>query len=562
LQENGAQFDHSDISHNSAESYLESENKITSTGPIITEKPDKIKYSKPIFKLKTTTAPPATDKYVLVHTISNSQETNKIEEETTRKPTTSDSIQSIILMLNGTSHGPEYEVSGAGGNYYTPDSTPAYSNFQSTASMENKYSPFITTGVPHRPTTLNVPSTSYIYSPFPVTRRPATKKPEKITTLNVPHTSYVYSPNPTKRPTIGSSSVQPNKKFTTIPTKTTTIKTGVTDKVHLQPTYGGEPVKVDDNFVILTGGDMTKHPSPTVHITPKPVKNVNNKVTQSIQTKFPFTVTTVTERPIYSSTNNYAPSTAYGPHIQDFQDEGYFGGIGQSSTVRPILEHTVTSTSYYTVVDNNLYQSLSTIRPHQPPGSQPIVVNKIQLPGGSGQLPPLKDQAGMTTDAMNNFPPVRNPYLNMTGGTMPVMDPEEIATPTFVEDEALNEKMNLLVNKIVASLQGNFDNLVDIVYERKNVSTAEHDISNLNKDEVKVTTKKPTVTKVTKPTKTPIKATQKPVKATQKPPKATTKPPARPVATTKKPVRAPATTKKPATKRTTPRPQGKLLIHI
>lgn len=547
-----------------------------------TSSTEKIKYSKPIFKLKTTTAPPATDKYVLVHTISQSQEDNKIEEESTRKPTTSDSIQSIILMLNGTNPGPEYEVTG-GGNFYTPDSTPAYSNFQSTASMENNYSPFITTNGPQRPTTLNVPSTSYIYSPYPITRRPATKNPSKTpTTLNVPHTSYIYSPTPSKRPTIGTSSVQPNKKFTTIPTKSTQ-KYGTTQKIaaldiqqhqqQQQSGYDGQPIKVDDNYVILTGGGMTKHPSPTVHITPKPINNVNNKVTQSIQTRLPVTITThTTQRPSYSSTVQYAPSASYGPHIQDFQDEGYFGGLG-TSTIRPI-EHTVTSTTYYAVVDNNsgINPGLSTLGPHQrPSATHPIVVNKIQLDDGSQKVPPMQDQTVMTVDELSNFPPVRNPNLNMTGVQTQEMNPEEIATPAFVEDAALDEKMSLLVSKIVASLQGNFDNLVDIVYERKNVSTAEHDISNLQQDETKLTTttKKPTANKVTKPAKAPTKATQKPVKVTAKPTpkpaKATTKPPARPAntgrpsaaPTTKKPAKAPTTTRRPATKRTTPRPQGK-----
>ncbi|XP_014229983.1 probable serine/threonine-protein kinase nek3 [Trichogramma pretiosum] len=81
-------------------------------------------------------------------------------------------------------------------------------------------------------------------------------------------------------------------------------------------------------------------------------------------------------------------------------------------------------------------------------------------------------------DDVNNFPPVRHPELdgashNQDKPPTPV-EPAELpglVAPEFVEDAELNNKVDVFVSKIVESLQGNFQNLKDVVYNSKNVTT-------------------------------------------------------------------------------------------
>ena len=565
-------FDHSDISYSEADSDLVNVNGYSSSTPnsytqteMRTEKPEKTKIPKPIFKLKPTQS--STEKYILVQTISHENEIHP-----TKKPSTNDSIHSIMMMLNDTNPGPAYDTIDDSSSPYYSASTPSY---ESTSSINySKYGPtsyYITTKVPHRSTTHNVPSTSYVYSPNPTTRRPAptttrfplvtkssikvkessTKSPQRPTTMNVPSTSYLYSPNPvTQRPV--------NKKTTVNSTiiKKTTPKPSVTVKKPLS--------NVDNNIVVISGGGVTKNPSPTVHITPKPVTNL---MTTSILNEF----TKQKKRPAGSTDNtvsysttptSFISSSVYVPAIQDFHNEGYF--VVTHHPGRP-EEHVVSSTAIYT---NSIGTDGKPLVLAYDPLKRPSLAETLNNANVDKIIIP-----SMTTDDFSNFPPVRNPNLNMTNTNNVVMDEVDISTPTFVEDEMLDSKMELLVSKIVASLQGNFDNLVDIVYERKNVSTAEHDIGNLDKngtilkDSISNSTniagnKKPTTLKPTKVTSKPtakptakptVKPTVKPnvkVTTTRLPAKATTlsSPGGRPgnAQTTKKtPAKATTTTKKP-----------------
>jgi hypothetical protein len=482
-------YDHSDIAYSPSDAVVldEEDDEANAIGgsystpeTLFTEKrteaPAKNKFSKPIFKLKPTQhVVPSTEKYVLVHTISNEKQGEGSHDTPTKKPTTNESIQSIILMLNGSNSGPEYDVDN--GESVTP-STVAYG---STAMIDREQygssSYYITTKSPsQRPTSPSVPSTSFVYSPNP-TRRVTTKTtttknrvkitptrgPQRPTTLNVPSTSYVYSPNPiTKRPTTTASTKKPT---TANIVKKATSKPSIIVK---QPSS-----LVENNHVVISGGGITKHPSPTVHITPKPITNIlTSSTAHQVKAKpttrrpgaekTPSTTEMPTERPAYQSTTpgTFVSSSIYVPAIQDFHNEGYF-----VVTHRP--GETVSSTTVYTVNAGVV---------------QAVDASHIKLPGSivSDPVNFAEDTPTLNNDDFSNFPPVRNPNLNMTATNM--MEGAEISTPTFVEDEQLSSKIDLLVSKLVASMQGNLDNLIDIVYERKNVTAAEQDISNLNKN--------------------------------------------------------------------------------
>lgn len=558
-------YDHSDISFSPSDSeiLLDGNNHISqypmsTSVPVFTETrteaTEKNKFSKPIFKLKPTQSyPSSTEKYVLVHTISNDKQSEGGHESPTKKPTTNESIQSIIMMLNGSNPGPEYSVETMNVNNQNnydgmSGSTPAYAS--TTMINREKYgssSYYITTKVPGRPSNVNEADTNYVYSPSSTRRPPPKTTTQKIvnrlkvtpsqspltTPPNVPSTSYVYSPNPIRRrpttaatPTVSSTTAANKVGTTNLIRKTTTRPSIIVKKPETTP-------DVQSNYVVISGGGVTKHPSPTVHITPKPVTNLltSSTLSQLKQTKKPAKTSptpvtaTSTERPPFPSSTpaTFISSSIYVPAIQDFHNEGYFVVTHQPA-------NGVSSTAVYTINSGVLNSNVDG-------GSD------VKRPAMENDPVDFNDVPSITNDDFSNFPPVRNPNLNMTATNM-IMDESEISTPSFVEDEQLNSKIDLLVNKLVASMQGNLENLVDIVYERKNVT--DQGISNLNKNGTLSDAK-------------PAKTTVKPVNA-----KVTTKPPARVTTTgrpsqqtTKKtPTKASSTTKKPstATKKPTAKP--------
>ncbi|CRK97944.1 CLUMA_CG011317, isoform A [Clunio marinus] len=574
-------YDHSGISYSPSDAEVLSEDNLISSYPSSTPETfvtgtsteafdynnNKNKFSKPIFKLKPTQSQTAsTEKFVLVHTISNEKVNEANQENHTKRPSTNESIQSIILMLNGSNPGPGPEYNVDSMNNYVSGSTPSYGGGSTVMIDQDKYgssSYYITTKIP------SSSSTSYVY---PTRRQPTktttvknanrikitstTQSPPTTTPPNVPSTSYVYSPKPIrKRPTVTSSTVSPStliKKQTTNIVKKTTPKPLIIVK---KPTSN-----VGGNYVVISGGGITKHPSPTVHITPKPIVNILTSSTvnqmSNIQTKRPSGInapkpsSSVTERPVFMSTTpgTFISSSIYVPAIQDFHNEGYFVVTHQPAAAG------VSSTAVYTINSG--------------------ILNSNDVKLSENDSVDLNDETSViNNDDLSNFPPVRNPNLNLTAVNT-VINEAEISTPEFVDDEKLTSKIDLLVTKLVASMQGNLENLIDIVYERKNVTTVEQNLINVKKNgtiqatkptkvsntkpsNVKVTTKAPTRGTTGRPSqqttkKTATKATtKKPSTAIKKP---TSKPGSNNSQTSKKPparVTTTVSTKKPTRKVTT-----------
>ncbi|XP_049846209.1 mucin-2 isoform X2 [Schistocerca gregaria] len=180
------------------------------------------------------------------------------------------------------------------------------------------------------------------------------------------------------------------------------------------------------------------------------------------------------------------------------------------------------------------------------------------------------DQVTSIADLVN-FPPVRNPQLNMSVSqqetlqvvlaTEPssepshevplVPDDNDITTPEFVEDEKFDDKMQAFVNKIVQSLQGNFQDLEEVIYRPRNVTTVAPPVA-------QSTTRRPT-RRPTQPGSTTRRPTRRPTtgSTTRRPATAaavaasTTR---RPSAT---PTRRPSTpNRRPTTASTTRRPSS------
>lgn len=564
----------------------ETTNKPTTTFISVTNKNKGTKTS--TARPKPTTSKYSTDKYVLVQTLSNN---NKIEVSPKPQGITDneiESIESIILMLNDTKTGPQYNTGTRPGPHTTYD----YTNDLTNTAVNGNY--YITTKLPSstaRPSTFSPTTkrptfvtfsntnsvTSSIYSPAATASSIATIF-EKIPTLSyngvssststkTPATSYVYSTNRPKRPStttlnnrISSTTSKkplkiatqkkPIQKVTSRPVSTsyvngptperptylTTKRPSYTASGSLRPHVSTDapiinniPTSTPAPTVIVLGpygigGSATDHPSPTIHITPKPTVNYVSsstswtnrpeliKFTAPPKPNSPQYVLSpiLTKRPgfnepsIYTSLGTYGttPSLNAQSIFNDVVDDpGYYGV--SSTTPYPLIaniQQTVTSASIYAVVDDN------------------------SLPLGP-----------TTQHDDSNFPPVRNPNLNGTSQLGVTIEDYDISTPQFVEDELLDDKMSLLVSKIVESLKDNFHELADVI-ENKTITTQ------------KPTKQRPGTTIGTK--KPPQRAT------TKRPPSGTTiTRPSRPVTTTR-PIRR--TTKKPTTILTTKRPVTKV----
>lgn len=485
----GTHFTHSDITHPGADADLIDDgtsgyarpSDFTSVGNFIhstTIKPSsKNPPPKPEFKPKPkpTTANP--NKYVLVHTISN----DKPSVKPTIGENDMESIESIILMLNETNTGPQYNAGSTPEDRETTFYTTRYpSNY--TEINTDKYGPtsfYVTskypsstgkpaqTQKPKRPPSKKPPSTSYVSSTAAVTPRPGATTTKKGTkrpaTQKPPSTSYVYSPHPTKRPTSVTVSTSPQKFSTSAqPLLSSTTPTVIvlgpydqsssTERLPPEQIIQSKPIEQSvydaDEDVGYGQVSVTQRPSPTVVITPKPAAGSSSPWPQhSRPTKPPSTSYVyspiVTKRPVQQPTSPYGPSSTYTP--------GYY---------RPQYDHTVSSTAIYTAEESDgIYNYVHTQTDY----------DKNTIYAGSTlaypEISTIKEDYPTPPYDSINFPPVRNPNLN-TSSNYPSADEEEVVTPTFLEDQKFKDKMDLLVSKIVASLQNNFDSLADVVLER------------------------------------------------------------------------------------------------
>lgn len=296
-----------------------------------------------------------------------------------------------------------------------------------------------------------------------------------------------------------------------------------------------------------------KPPVPTVLITPKPT---------SLQTTASsFTTAQHTSLSGYDSTSFvYNPLATARPDVyandyvgistvnsNDFDDPGYYGSQQASKPARPVFFSGSTEALYPIPTDD---------KPAFPGYYGPTpTYPAFQVPGEKLESP-LEEQVYTSPNDFVNFPPVRNPNLNMSATSSAVTSDFALSTPAFVEDNILKNKMNTLVHKIVESLQGNFDALADMIDDNNNTAAIQtYQASTLNST---AATKKPTRKPTTKgSTAKPKATTKKPI--TRVTSKAPTKKPGttrKPETTTKRQAvrRTTTTTKRPASRKPTRRP--------
>lgn len=642
--------------------------KTTMSSSSTTERTFKVTHAKPAFRPKPTKViqinTPDSDKYVLIQTINHDVEVPvKVATPTKQNSAMTDndieSIESIILMLNDTKTGPQYNSDGSstepGSTIYYGDHTAtiygvqgstSHQQQQSTASIDyNKYgssSHYVTEKI--AASSPKPPSTSYVYSPQPtgrpiqvqstisssygavfqdinpvhlnvpsssegyfssgsdfVTQRPiaittasfitaskqpstnylyahptsvrplvqdpvpttlSTKKPQttrppsstygstsrpKIpepTTVKLPSTSFVYSSTaPPKRITKPTNKVNPSRKNVTISGRPTSnvLSSPAPSTILYEEVIHSKPI----GQVNVAASVTTEQPSPTVHITPKPT---SNQVTSSFWSQSPTHLNHYTTPTINAPSNSYIyhPVTTPQPNY-DYSTPSYTTAYG-SPIIYTSSHPTKSNTQTNDFNDGGYHGPPSTLRPGSNNQDFGYTSGAPQTTFYGPTFGPevqhfveystIHDEVDTSQNDLNNFPPVRNPNLNTTSNV--VQPPaENIATPTFVEDEVLNDKMGVLVSKIVESLQGNFEELADVVYD----DVVQQDPTTLRPAS---NTKRPSVPSTKKPV-----VTKKPATLSARPAN-TTKATARPVATTKKPTVVRVSTVKPVVSTATP----------
>ncbi|CAH0761671.1 unnamed protein product [Diatraea saccharalis] len=502
-------------------------------------------YTKPVFKPKPvnkiTMKYPSTENYVMVSTVT--KESQKITELS--------SIDSIIQMLNDSTASMKEEVT-----------SPA-----SLDVMETKSSPYPTGTVP--PITYSSSYPDYASSGYYVTVKP-TAKPSKVsypTKVSALITKKPIYPTATIRPIVDKSTTKPYYS-SSIPSQSTSQEIDAFNRYPADPDNFGSSLTTFSYVSSSTTPPTTttRKPPSTSYVTgSKPLRRPVTPPT-SLDTSYdvaPDTFSSVT--PTVIVLNGFQTAK---PELTS-QSEPEFVEISQEPFKKPVSQITVNNHIQST---NNIYMGKPpsyerpasptvVITPKPPPNTTPYPIKTSTRPVFSTSTTPipslesyteyyspttLRPELQTSPDDLINFPPVRNPMLNATGSNPAIFNTSialsdnevdlleaEFTTPTWQEDENLNEKMNLFVNKIVGSLQGTFQELHDIVILDKKPNTT------VNKATTAKPIKKPTTTKK------PFLTTKKPLRITTTSRKPTVK-------TTKKPTRLTTIYKAPTT--TTPAP--------
>ncbi|TMW54689.1 hypothetical protein DOY81_000220, partial [Sarcophaga bullata] len=396
----------------------------------------------------------------------------------------------------------------------------------------------------------NIQQNDYLISSGSTPKPVVTRKPTKKQTAKPVSTSYVTGPT-TPRPAVTPQFhydhqvpvLQADDKLDSFVHSTAESLASATPA---QETLSYDPPVFISNqrpqfnkkpVFIKVQSATQRPPNPTVIITPKPTTlqtTLSSFTTPTLlsgygSTSFVYN-SLVTRRPDLDENNAAADYMGISTvNSNDFDDPGYYGSSDFTKLGQP---------AYVSGSTESVYPVPSDDKPAFPGYYGPTpTYPAFQVPGEKFDSP-VDEQIYTSPNDFINFPPVRNPNLNMSATSSAVTSDLELSTPAFVEDSVLKNKMNTLVHKIVESLQGNFEALADMIDENNNTLAVQ--TYQASQAAASAVTKKPTRRPITKV------STAKPKATTKKPiTRVSTKRPA----TTRKPSEAP--TKKPVVRRTT-----------
>ena len=298
--------------------------------------------------------------------------------------------------------------------------------------------------------------------------------------------------------------------------------------------------------------------------TRRPLTTAKPTIRNNLGTKKPIVSTTITHNistVISGATNNkHVVSTSYiSVNLKD----------GTTSVKPTTLNDSGLSTENVVAEDSSTYYVPSTKRPatvwttistwtnnkpsfHLKPSNPNYNLPENVKPDDKDRVPsmvtstptPCEDETAAPDDSII-FPPVRHPELNISNAIVQQEKPTivvtgndtdypenfvvgDIPTPTFIEDDVLKNKVDSFVNKIVDSLQGNFEDLKDVVYTKKNTTVptpTKAPVPNKKPSSsptkrpkpTQVSTKKPVVVKKPTPVRPAIPVSGKPTTLKPKP---------------------------------------------
>ncbi|KAF6204080.1 hypothetical protein GE061_002420 [Apolygus lucorum] len=475
-------------------------------------------------------------------------------------PQDSDSINHILSILEDTNLPPQKETAPL---YNAQSST--QQPLSTWVSVDSK-----------TPSTSFHQSTTPIYPPtyFSSSHQSSYDTPSTQYFTQSTVKPYYTSPKPTYSPTTQKPTYSTHKPqystYKPVQQYETTTKPIVTYQSSSKPDPSYYTVETNQLYY------SSERPLTTYVTTQKPTSYYTSKP-QSIYTKKPTTQysTIVDSKPLYSTSITKKPTTT----TQYVQGPGFQVSITPKPQQPPTAEPAPTvivlgpvhptkkpiQAPIGTIITVNPEGDVVTYKPAAAATAKPIYhgVNhgplfttlkpEITTHGTTGtthhrptytNTPTvvIKDNLPNTTELFA-FPPVRDPYVNLTQTYPPEVvhwnTPstnvyhEDETTPPLVEDENLDNKVHKFVEKIVQSLQGNFEDLENVLINGESTNNV-------------------TVSSYAPPVKRPSTTTKKPTRKPSKKPTTyySTTTPTRPRPTlpliTRPPPR-PSSTKKPYT---------------
>ncbi|XP_070153559.1 serine protease filzig [Polyergus mexicanus] len=426
-----------------------------------------------------------------------------------------------------------------------------------------------------------------------------TSKPSHVKVSSSNYRSTTPAPTTFSYAYYKPSSFQPSKlsssyyNYELIPTETTYTQHSTSGS-----SFADEPTNPPAPTVIVLGPLGTEFSTKTTQkpVTWKPsgttIKPISTPIKTTplrptlVNTKKPGVSTTITHNintVISNAATNNVVSTSYisvnlkdgtnATPIVDVSTEAVVTKTGSTkqrpSTKKPVIWTTVSSWSnkpaFNMKPSTPSFSWSEDLTPVSTLIFKDTTNDAIEYMKGTTTTVPCEDETAAPDDLIN-FPPVRNPNLNISAPIsqqekptiveiynktgypdIELISENDIPTPTFLEDAVLTDKVDAFVNKLVESLQGNFQSLKEVVYNGNGTTAATVVPSNATKRPINgsITTRRPTRKPTTRPS-TSLSTTAGPTK--------------RPAATTKRPTRTtqkPSLSEKPTrpTKATTPRPK-------
>ncbi|XP_053621135.1 serine protease filzig [Plodia interpunctella] len=555
-------------------------------------------YTKPVFKPKPKPQASSTENYIMVSTVT--KENPKVTELS--------SIDSIIQMLNNTPSLSDEITSPSS------DMAEHKSSLGSTVSSwgeagygSNYINYYVSPGhyVTVKPgTSLYSTTSAYIPERY-TTPKPQNKTPisstihtlKPVSVYSSTHAYYTKKPyTPNSIPEVVKTTARPQYSSPSSASQSTQQAIDAFNNYPTDPSNFGPSLTT---FTYVTSSTTPAPPSSTRSPSPP----YTSYITGSTPAKRPVTERIPIQPNIPGFADNFATATPTVVILNNFQTpkpdteeseeikETEFIEISQEPFQKPASSITVNNVIE---TSNHIYLSKPPPLKHDRPSSPTVVITPKPPPNTTPY--PIKSTTKYTAstpsfesfteytpttfkpemqtspDDLINFPPVRNPMLNVTGSNaifntsitmsndLEVLHDVEFTTPSWQEDEKLNEKMNQFVNKIVGSLQGTFQELHDIVILDKKPNATIINTRTTPKPTKKTptTTKKP-ITTTKKPARLTT-TTKKPLRTTKKPTKLTTV--YRRPTTTALPTTTSTSAKKPVTTTKKPKPTKKVTTTI